>query len=102
VGDVTFSGLDALPWHTRVHIYVEDTTSKSPLAAQKTILTEGEQIPIDFSLVIPGGAIQSDHSYTVCADISILEKPRFVCDAPVALDLQKRINRVRLSLKRVP
>jgi uncharacterized lipoprotein YbaY len=101
-GDVTYTGLDALPWHTRVHIYVADTSSKVGVVAEKTIVTEGEQIPIDFSLAIPGSALHSGHRYTVCADISILEKPKFLCDTPVALHLWKPVNRVKVSLKRLP
>jgi uncharacterized lipoprotein YbaY len=102
MGDVTYSGLDALPWHTRIHIYIADTTSESGLIAEKTIITEGEQIPIDFSFIIPRSAMRADHRYTICADVSILDKPKFSCNLPIVLHPQRRVDRVKILLKRLP
>jgi uncharacterized lipoprotein YbaY len=102
-GEIAYFGLDALPWHSRVHIYLR-TSAKgiSELVTEKTILTEGEQIPIKFSLLVPEHVLRRNQTYAVCADIKILERTTFSCDKPFLFHGQNLPQNVYLRLRRVP
>jgi putative lipoprotein len=105
MGDVVYSGLDALPWGTRVHVYLKKTPSLpgggSDLVAEQNILTEGEQIPIKFSLAFPNRLVRTKSTYEVCAEISILDRLSFTCDKPIYFRGSKQPKNVRLTLRRV-
>jgi uncharacterized lipoprotein YbaY len=104
-GEVAYVGLDALPWGAVVHIYVEDglaNGARSGVSFEKKIVTEGEQIPIKFTLDIPCELIRSDHVYKICADISIRGRVVFPCDRPVLLPRRDGSAYVRLKLRRTP
>jgi len=106
-GHVSTLGLDALPWHSNIHIYIQDDSARRPdappvIIAEKTIVTEGEQIPLPFSISIPSSKIESKHQYSICAGISITAKPMFTCDKPVLLHLQKSPKPVQIMVRRLP
>ena len=101
-----YSGLDALPWHSKVHVYLDDvspTSASNPkVVTEKTFLTNGEQIPIRTSLSISGGKLLSNHRYAICADISILGRLSFVCDKEFIFSNRNRPRIVNVRLRRLP
>ncbi len=101
---VGYLGLDALPWNSHVHVYVEDLSIDSPgesqFVAEQTVVTKGEQIPILISVSIPHSRLRKKHLYSICADISIPEKPAFTCDKPFQFRGSKLPNHVTLTLRR--
>jgi len=99
-GEVVYSGLDALPWHSQIYIHVTDETTAKTVAKQN-IVTEGEQIPITFSVDIPSREFFRNHNYSVCAEIRIFERLAFTCGKPVVFHGTKRPKQVRLELQRV-
>jgi uncharacterized lipoprotein YbaY len=104
-GEVGYLGFDALPRRAKVHVYANDTRSgkQNPaLVAEQTVLTEGQQVPIKFSLSIPNSKVISKHVYSVCADISIFDRPAFVCDKPFLFKPRNWPKHVVLTLRRVP
>jgi uncharacterized lipoprotein YbaY len=106
-GHVSTLGLDALPWHSTVHIYLQDESAPHPhsaplIVAEKTVVTQGEQIPLSFSLSVPSEKIESTHQYSICAAIRITDKPTFTCDKPVLLRFRKPLKPVQIMVKRLP
>jgi len=104
-GEIVFSGLDALPWDSSVRIYLEDMTAASnpqfDVVAQRTIVTHGEQIPIQFTLPLSGAVILEDHDYLLCADITIGMRRQFVCKEGVSFRGKRLPEYVKLVLQRV-
>lgn len=101
-GTIVYSGLDALPWHTKVHAYLKATTDGgADVVAEQTILTEGEQIPIKFSLSIPRNELHPKDTYSICADIYILERLRFECWKPMSFRGIHPPKQLDLTLRRV-
>ena len=103
-GDVAYVGLNALPWHSTVYIYLRDISSPSKpgLVAEQTIVTEDQQIPISFSLTVSRAAVRAVGTYAICADIRVLARPAFQCDKPFVFQGKKLPKRVRLILRRAP
>jgi len=103
-GEILFSGLDALPWGSRVHIYLEDLTEASVGAAlivtERTVITQGEQIPILFTLPLSGVPIYRDHAYQICADIVIDMRPAFSCKEGTSFSGNRLPKYVKLILER--
>jgi uncharacterized lipoprotein YbaY len=103
-GQVGYLGFDALPSRTNVHVYLNDTTSSTAgpqLVTEKWIVTGNEQAPIRFSLEIPNSSIHPKHTYSMCADISIMSRPKFVCDKPRSFQSPHWPKHVKLMLHRV-
>jgi uncharacterized lipoprotein YbaY len=104
-GEIVYSGLDALPWHSKVHVYITDVTAAdaghSRVVAEQKILTEGEQIPIKFSIAISRDSVLSKHVYSICADITIIDRLAFACGKPVTFRGHNLPERIRLNLRRV-
>jgi uncharacterized lipoprotein YbaY len=101
-GEVVYSGLDALPWHSKVHIYIEDVTAKGHpgiVVAEQTILTE-QQIPIKFSIVIPDEAFGPKNTYSICADITVVEHVSFTCEQPSHFQGASKPKYVRIRVRR--
>jgi uncharacterized lipoprotein YbaY len=102
-GEILFSGLDALPWGSRVHIYLTDLTEASAgthTLTERTITTQGEQIPIRFTLPMSGVRIFRDHMYRVCADIVIDNRQAFSCKEGVSFSGERFPGHVKLLLQR--
>lgn len=103
-GEIVYSGLDALPWHSKVRVYIEDITAKGPqgvIAAEENILTVGQQIPIKFSIVIPEDAFRSKNTYSICADITIVDRLSFTCEQPYHFRGASKPRYLRIRLRRV-
>jgi uncharacterized lipoprotein YbaY len=106
-GEIVYSGLDALPWHSRIHIYAEDLSrtpdkNTGPLkVAEITMETEGEQVPLKFALAVSRDKILDNHRYSVCADISIVNRLAFVCDRPVIFWGRSKPKKIMLTLRRL-
>jgi uncharacterized lipoprotein YbaY len=103
-GDIVYLGFDALPRGSKIHVYLREASveSSSKTVAEKTFLTEGQQIPIKFSLSVSQTAILPKIRYSVCAEIFILDRRAFDCDKPILFIGSRLPKSVTLNLRRLP
>jgi uncharacterized lipoprotein YbaY len=103
VGQISYLGLDAIPWDSTVHIRLEDvsTGTRESTVAEFNFLTHGQQNPIPFSWDVSTRLILPGHRYKICADIRVLDANRFVCDHGATFESEHPIKKARISLKRI-
>jgi uncharacterized lipoprotein YbaY len=103
-GTVAYLGLDALPYDSTLHIYLMAQSldgNRSEIVAHWYLPTKGKQIPIRFSVTVRKNLFQRRVHYSLCADISLFEKPMFRCHIPAQVSPTRGNRAIRLNLERV-
>ena len=101
---LTYTGLDALPWGSKVHIYVKDLSRQrralTPYIANTIFATTGQQIPITTSLHISRSSLHENHVYALCAEITVLGRQRFACERALIFSPHRLPRAVTVVLQR--
>ncbi len=84
-GTVTYQERMALPQSAQLHVALFEVQEEQEtvLIAERTIATEGRQVPINFELCYRRASIQSTHRYVVEANIVMFGDVWFVTRRPV-------------------
>jgi putative lipoprotein len=80
-GTVTYRERIALPPDSVVRVTLESVGSPMEVLAERTIETQGQQVPIPFSLTYDASSLREDTSYVIRAQILVDKQLRFAGDA---------------------
>lgn len=100
-GTVTYRERVALPPNAIVRVTLESVGTPTELIAEQTIETQGQQVPIPFSLNYDGSNIREEASYVIRAQILVDNQLRFSGDADYPTSPGEKLEKVAVIVRSI-